>query len=112
SQKAPMRVWVPVPQDALNYQRVIDLTWRSPVAASVLWEPSSRAPIISAAWLDPSTPREIEITARVATRDRSGHYPDASKDELAEYLRPTPNSPNDGIVLSKARESVGAHTAP
>jgi len=112
SQKVPARVWVPVPQDALDYQRVIDLTWRSPVAASVLWEPSSRAPIISADWLDPSTPREIEITARVATRDRSGYYPDASKNELAEYLRPTSSSPTEGIVLSKAREIVDARTAP
>src|SRR5271155_1557186 len=112
SQKVPARVWVPVPQDALDYQRVIDLTWRSPVAASVLWEPSSRAPIISADWLDPSTPREIEITARVATRDRSGYYPDASKNELAEYLHPTSSSPTEGIVLSKAREIVDVRTAP
>jgi hypothetical protein len=26
AQKTPMQVWVPVPQDALDYQRVIDLT--------------------------------------------------------------------------------------
>src|ERR1700687_1278390 len=101
SQKTPARVWVPVPQDALDYQRVIDLSWRSPTAASLVWEPVSRAPITSAPWLDRTTPREIEITAHVATRDRSGYYPDASRDELAEYLRPTPTSPNDGIVLAK-----------
>ena len=112
TQTTPARVWVPVPQDALDYQRIIDLSWCSPVAASMLWEPASRAPIISAAWLEPTTPREIEITARVATRDRSGFYPDASRDELAEYLRPTPSSPNDGIVLAKAREIVGSRTAP
>ena len=75
SQKVPARVWVPVPQDALDYQRVADLTWHSSVAASGLWERSSRAPIVSAAWPDPSIPREIEITIRVATRDRSGYYP-------------------------------------
>ena len=27
-----VRLWVPVPQDALDYQRVLDLCWRSPVA--------------------------------------------------------------------------------
>ena len=112
SGKTPARVWVPVPQDALDYQRVIDLSWRSPAAASLLWETVSRAPIISAAWVDATTPREIEITARVATRDRSGHYPDAAQDELAKYLRPTPSSPNDGIVMTKAREIVGSRTAP
>ena len=57
-------------------------------------------------------PREIEVTARVATRDRSGYCPDASPEELAEYLRPTPSSPTDGIVLAKSREIVGSRTAP
>jgi transglutaminase-like putative cysteine protease len=57
-------------------------------------------------------PREVEITARVATRDRTGYSPDASPTELAEYLRPTPSSPTDGIVLAKSREIVGSRTAP
>jgi hypothetical protein len=69
---APLRLWVPVPQDALDYQRVLDLSWRSPVATHVLWEAASRAPIVAAAWVEPDTAREIEIIARVATRDRSG----------------------------------------
>jgi transglutaminase-like putative cysteine protease len=78
----------------------------------VVWEEASRAPIVSTAWNEPGTPREIEITARVATRDRSGFCPDASRSELAEYLRPTASSPVDGIVLSKAREIVGGRTEP
>jgi transglutaminase-like putative cysteine protease len=107
-----VRLWVPVPQDALDYQRVLDLSWRSPVATHVLWEATSRAPIVSATWMDPKIAREIVITAQVATRDRLGFYPDASHDELAEYLKPTASSPNDGIVLAKAREIVGARIAP
>jgi len=107
-----VRLWVPVPQDALDYQRVLDLSWRSPVATHVLWEATSRAPIVSATWTDPKIAREIVITAQVATRDRSGFYPDASHDELAECLKPTASSPNDGIVLAKAREIVGTRTAP
>ena len=106
-----MRVWIPVPQDALDYQKVLELSWRSPVAASLLWEPASRAPIISAAWLDPAMSQDIEITTRVATRDRTGYSPGASPNELAEYLRPTPSSPVDGIVLAKSREIVGSRTA-
>ncbi len=109
---APVRLWVPVPQDALDYQQVIDLSWRSPVATHVLWEAASRAPIVAAAWIEPDTAREVEIIAQVATRDRSGFYPDASHEELAEYLKPTASSPNDGIVLEKARQIVGARTAP
>ena len=112
NEKTPARLWLPVPQDALDYQRVVDLSWHSPVPASVSWEQASRAPIVAATWPEPGTPREIEITARVATRDRAGFYPDASHEELAEYLRPTASSPTDGIVLAKAREIVGARTAP
>jgi transglutaminase-like putative cysteine protease len=109
---APVRLWVPVPQDALDYQRITDLSWRSPAVTHVLWEGISRAPIVAAAWMEPSTAREMEITARVATRDRSGFYPDASQEELAEYLKPTASSPNTCVVLAKAREIVGARTAP
>src|ERR1700730_10426512 len=109
---AAVRLWVPVPQDALDYQRVSHLGWRSSVATHVLWETTSRAPIVSAAWTEPSIAREIEVVARVATRDRSGFYPDASQEELAEYLKPTASSPNDGVVLARAREIVGARTAP
>jgi transglutaminase-like putative cysteine protease len=72
----------------------------------------TRAPVVAATWLDPSIAREIEITARVQTRDRSGFYPDASHDELATYLRPTPSSPSDGIVLNRATEIVGSRTEP
>ena len=108
----PAQLWVPVPQDALDYQRLVDLGWRSSAPSQVLWEGISRAPIVSVEWLDLTTPRDVKITARVMTRDRSGFYPDASRQELAEYLRPTPSSPTDGIVLTKAREIVGARTAP
>jgi len=108
----PARLWVPVPQDALDYQRVIYLGWRSPASTRLLWEQTARAPIVSVVWLEPHASREVEVTAQVATRDRSGFYPDTSREELAEYLRPTASSPTDGIVLAKARQIVGARTAP
>ena len=112
TQHTPARLWLPVPQDAPDYQRVIDLSWRSPTAVSLQWEGESRAPVVAATWLDPSIAREIEVTARVQTRDRSGFYLDASHDELAMYLRPTPSSPADGIVLRKATEIVGSRIDP
>lgn len=109
---APARLWLPVPQDALDYQRAIDLSWRSPAAVALQWEGGSRAPVVAASWLDPGIAHEVEVTARVQTRDRSGFYPDASHEELAEYLRPTASSPTDGIVLKKATEIVGGRTDP
>jgi transglutaminase-like putative cysteine protease len=108
----PARLWVPVPQDALDYQRVVDLGWRSIAPTSVLWEGMSRAPIVSVAWPGPTSPLEVEITARVMTQDRSGFYSDVTHEELSEYLRPAPSSPTDGIVLKKAQEIVGPRTAP
>ena len=103
TRQTPARLWLPVPQDALDYQRVVDIAWRSPAAVSLQWEGRSRAPVVAATWTDPGIAREIEVTARVQTRDRSGFYPDASHDELAEYLRPTASSPSDGIVLKMPR---------
>jgi hypothetical protein len=43
---------------------LIDLSWRSPVATHVLWEATSRAPIVAAAWMEPGIAREIEVIAR------------------------------------------------
>jgi transglutaminase-like putative cysteine protease len=112
TRQTPARLWLPVPQDALDYQRVIDLSWRSAAAVSLQWEGESRAPVVAATWRDLGIAREIEVSARVRTRDRSGFYPDAAHDELATYLRPTSSSPSDGIVLRKATEIVGARTEP
>jgi len=111
--KLPARLWLPVPQDALDYQRVVDLTWHSPVVGGLLWEKASRAPIVSAVWLEPTTPREMEVTSRVMTRDRCGCSAEGSSPaELSEWLTPTASSPTDGIVLHRARQIVGARTAP
>lgn len=110
--KIPARLWLPVPQDALDYQRAVDLTWQSPAPASLLWATAARAPIVSAAWPDQAVPREIVVTARAATRDRAGFSPEGSPEELAEYLRPTASSPTDGIVLRTAQKIVGARTRP
>ena len=108
----PAQLWVPVHQDALDYQRLVDLCWRWSAPALCALGRDFSAPMVSVEWLDLTTPREVKITARIMTRDRSGFYPDASRQELAECLRPTPSSPTDGIVLTKAREIVGARTAP
>ena len=109
NQKTPARVWLPVPQDALDYQRVIDLSWRSPATVVETWEQASRAPIVSAAWLEPSAPREIEVTARVATRDRSGYSPDASRKSWpSTYARPRVRRPTASCWRRPGKSSVPA----
>jgi len=72
---APAQLWGSVPQDALDYKRLVDLGWRSSAPAYVLWEGTSRAPIVSAEWLELTIPRDVNITARVMTRDRPASIP-------------------------------------
>src|SRR5260221_4036311 len=59
---APAQLWVPVPQDALDYQR-LDLRSRSSVPAYVLWEGTSRAPLVSVESPETTIPRHVTITA-------------------------------------------------
>src|SRR4029077_16824372 len=70
------------------------------------------APIVAATWPDTNAAREVEVTARVMTRDRAGFCPDISREGREEYLRPTASSPSDGIVLAKSREIIGDRTQP
>ena len=111
TEQKPALLWVPVPQDALDYQRVVDLTWQSPVAASVLWE-QDRAP---RSLRLPGATRRRRGGSRSPRGSRRGTAPASRRmartEELAEYLRPTASSPTDGIVLAKAREIVGDRTA-
>src|SRR5690349_4699966 len=85
----PARLWLPLPQDALDYQRVLDVSWQASVPARVHFDQTYRAPIFEAAWSEASQPREATVTVTVATRDRSGAYRWATPEELAHYLQPT-----------------------
>ena len=64
----------------------------------------------------PGPTQELRARSRSPPASRrvtaAASCPDASHDELAEYLRPTASSPTDGIVLEKATEIIGARTAP
>jgi len=74
-------------------------------AASLLWEPASRAPVISAVGSMRQRRREIEITAASLPATARVTVPTPRR-RVSEYLRPTRNSPNDGIVLAKAHDIV------
>lgn len=103
------QLWVPLPQDAGDYQRALSVEWRSATAkATVSRDAVYGAPILHAAWSDSDTPHAIEIVTGVATRDRQVYpakpvglaRPDAA--EIALYLKPTASMPTDGIVHETA----------
>ena len=63
----PARLWLPVPQDALDYQRVVDLSWRSQAAVSLQWEADRVRPSSP----PPGSTQELRV------RSRSPPRPDA-----------------------------------
>lgn len=115
--KGPARLWLPLPQDAGDYQRVLSVGWQGEGEADALlqWDKTYRAPIFGASWQAAEPVRTVAVTARVATRDR--HMAPArrvlhSADEAALYLEPTRSIPVDGIVSDTANRIVKNHRTP
>ena len=69
--KGPGHLWLPLPQDAGDYQRVREVTWRGDAAGATLHrDPVYGAPIFHAAWDGTRRPRQLTVSAAFATRDR------------------------------------------
>jgi transglutaminase-like putative cysteine protease len=108
NQKGAGRLWLPLPQHAGDYQRVLSVTCKEANAA-LQWDETYQAPIVTAAWSESDTKRTVSVTARVATRDRTMAAPARrlhDMDEAALYLKPTEHMPQDGIVLDTANKIV------
>ena len=109
------RLWLPLPQNAGDYQRVLSVDWAGKVEAALQRDETYRAPILTAAWGEDAADRTLTVTTQVATRDRA---PAESPPPLAEvegaalYLRPTENMPVDGIVFETAKGIVRGITEP
>ncbi len=111
----PGRLWLPLPQHAGDYQRVISIDWHGEADAALHWDPTYKAPIVAAAWNGNGASRTMAATARVATRDRRMAVRARrirDMDEAALYLQPTPNMPVDGIVRETANKVVRGIKTP
>lgn len=113
--KGPGRLWLPLPQDAGDYQRVQSIRWQGGGNALMQWDETYRSPIFGAAWRADEPDRTVVVVTRVATRDR--HMAAArrvlhSPDETALYLEPSPSIPVDGIVADTARRIVQKRRTP
>lgn len=116
TQKGAGQLWLPLPEDAGDYQRVISVNWKTaPEQAALTWDTDYRAPMFAAEWNDTNASRKLAVTAVVSTRNRdrapAGHpYPITP--DIARYLEPTANMPIDGIVATTATKIVHGIDAP
>lgn len=99
------QLWLPLPQDAGDYQRVLSVHCASPVPATLHWDDTYHAPILRVALGAEERNRTLTVSARVATRDRAAPLPGRHLKDAAEaalYLQPTEHMPVDGIVRDTA----------
>lgn len=114
ARNAAGRIWLPLPGNFGDYQRVISTHWQAGTTdAALCWDAVYQAPIFTAqsegAW------QRITVTVRVATRDRSrGPASHALRDtsEAAFYLQPTAHMPVDGIVAETSAKIVKGLDSP
>lgn len=109
-------LWLPLPDNMADYQRVSDADWLGrPDEASFIR--MGNVPAFFAHWQD-ATPREVTVSVEVATRDRMlglrRNNPTAEdfNDATQHYLQPTDAMPLDGIVHRTALEAIQHATSP
>jgi len=116
TQQGAGQLWLPLPVDAGDYQRVISVTWKTaPEQAALTWDTDYRAPMFAAGWNDTNASRKLAVTAVVATRNRDrapAGRPYLISPDIARYLEPTANMPIDGIVATTASKIVHGIDAP
>lgn len=110
AQKGAGQLWLPLPVDAGDYQRVISVTWSAaPEHATLTWDTAYRAPMFAAGWAPAGASRQLTVTAVVATRNRvrsPATRPCPLPSEVARYLEPTAHIPIDGIVATTSAKIV------
>lgn len=115
SLKGAGRLWLPLPQNAGDYQKVLSVTWKGETDAALQWDDTYQSPIFTAAWDTNDSKRVLAVTAQVSTRDRqlgAAAHPLRNMDEAALYLEPTEHMPVDGIVAETANRIVKGIAAP
>ena len=103
------RLWLPLPQNAGDYQKVLSVSWKAETDVALQWDETYESPIFAAAWDAKDNKRVLAVSAHVATRDRTtgpAALRERSMDEAALYLRPTEHMPVDGIVAETASRIV------
>ncbi|MDI7860357.1 transglutaminase family protein [Rhizobiaceae bacterium n13] len=107
------QLWLPVIQSAGDYQKAEAPKWMlNDADVRIAKDPASNADILTVTWQD-GAEHLIEVTQRVATRDRDRNdVLPATAAELEHELRGTPSMPTDGIVKTTAMAIVEGRDRP
>jgi hypothetical protein len=116
--RAQSKVWVPIPTHVhLDHQTPITNACRGNYSkVGIFREPIYGMEAVYAEWtgLDAKAPMQLDVTSQVSVRDRVADLgkPDGQgdkvPDDVALYLKGTPSSPTDGIVLATATKIAGS----
>lgn len=110
------KIWLPVPTHVeTDYQIPLGNTWKGNYTEAALRrEPVYRAEALFAEWNKNDEGVHLELVSKVAVaertvdlerpRQKAGPLPQ----DVAFFLKGTPSSPTDGIVLSTAQKIVGS----
>jgi transglutaminase-like putative cysteine protease len=118
SRSGKIQAWVPLPSvNKPDWFRTLGSEWTSNGAASVVSEPNYGAQMLHVAWTDATDDCVVEVTSRIATRDRAvdlarpGTPLPLSPAQRELYTRGTDLIPVDGIVKATSERIVaGAET--
>jgi transglutaminase-like putative cysteine protease len=108
------RVWLPIPTHVqLDHQRPLTNTWKGNFSnAGIFREPLYGCEALYAEWDEQNAkaPKQLELTSTVSVRDRTTDLKKPREaatgipEDVALYLKGTPSSPTDGIVLATAQK--------
>jgi len=109
-QDVPAKVWLPLPlYGDTTWQRALDVRWTGNAAATGIYrDPRYGAPAFYAQFDDRAGAPKLQVTQRIATRNRSvdlarpGAVPALAREEYDLYVQPTAHIPTDGIVRATA----------
>lgn len=110
------RAWIPLPRES-DWQRDMDVTWKGNFERIGLKrDPGSDLTFLVADWKDGTTP-ELEITTRVATRQRLFDITrrgNRNEDEetLQRFLQGSSKLPLDGAIADAAERITGRIREP
>ena len=112
------QAWIPLPAvSETGWFKSLGSEWTGNGTASVTWEPNYGAELLHVEWPNGDGSAVIEVTSRIATRDRAVDFakpenmPPLSAAERALYTRGTALIPVDGIVKETSDKIVaGAET--
>jgi len=109
------QAWVPLPSiNESDWFRSLGSEWTGNGASTVLQEPTYGAQMLQVAWADGTDSCIVEVTSRIATRDRAvdlakpGTPSPLSTAQRELYTRGTDFIPVDGIVKETSDKIVGS----